>query len=141
MKTAFADTLNWVATILPRDQWCQAAKAARTRLGQRIRIVTTEEVLAEFLTALSAGGPNIRREAAQMVRAILADSTVDVVAQSSDSFLSGLYLYERRDDKSYSLADCISMNTMRSEDITDVLTNDHHFAQEGFDVLISSPTR
>jgi hypothetical protein len=28
------------------------------------------------------------------------------------------------------------MNTMRQMGITDVLTNDHHFTQEGFTVLI-----
>ena len=28
------------------------------------------------------------------------------------------------------------MNAMRGESIVDVLTNDHHFAQEGFNVLM-----
>jgi len=50
--------------------------------------------------------------------------------------LDGLTLYERRSDKGYSLAGCISMNTMRREGITEVLTNDYHFAQEGFAALL-----
>jgi len=41
-------------------------------------------------------------------------------------------------DKAYSLVDCISMTTMRQMHITAVLTNDHHFAQEGFDTLLGS---
>ena len=28
------------------------------------------------------------------------------------------------------------MSTMRREDITEVLTNDYHFAQEGFHILL-----
>jgi predicted nucleic acid-binding protein len=28
--------------------------------------------------------------------------------------------------------DCISMQVMRREGLTEVLTNDHHFTQEGF---------
>jgi predicted nucleic acid-binding protein len=28
------------------------------------------------------------------------------------------------------------MNVMREEGMTDILTNDHHFTQEGFNVLI-----
>jgi predicted nucleic acid-binding protein len=36
----------------------------------------------------------------------------------------------------YSLTDCISMNAMRAEALTEVLTNDHHFEQEGFTVLM-----
>ncbi len=38
-------------------------------------------------------------------------------------------------DKGYSLTDCISMQTMKSFSITEVLTHDKHFAQEGFTVL------
>ena len=57
---------------------------------------------------------------------------VTVIAQTRDLFLSALDLYESRSDKAYSLTDCISMNVMRSEGLTDVLTNDHHFEQEGF---------
>jgi predicted nucleic acid-binding protein len=35
----------------------------------------------------------------------------------------------------YSLTDCISMQTMRREALTEVLTNDRHFEQEGFRAL------
>ncbi|MGA2579262.1 MAG: hypothetical protein ABSH24_24895 [Bryobacteraceae bacterium] len=44
-------------------------------------------------------------------------------------------LYEARPDKGYSLTDCISMQTMRKERLTEVLTNDGHFEQEGFRAL------
>jgi predicted nucleic acid-binding protein len=37
-----------------------------------------------------------------------------------------------RPDKGYSLTDCISMQTMRKEGLTEVLTKDRHFEQEGF---------
>ena len=47
-------------------------------------------------------------------------------------FKGGLALYERRPDKKYSLTDCITMNVMKREGIKEILTNDHHFAQEGF---------
>jgi len=40
--------------------------------------------------------------------------------------------------KGYSLADCISMQTMRREGLTDVLTNDLHFEQEGFRAMFRS---
>jgi predicted nucleic acid-binding protein len=66
------------------------------------------------------------------VREILNDSGVEVVAQSHESFLAGLALYERRPDKQYSLVDCISMNVMRKRRIREILTNDRHFVQEGF---------
>ena len=34
--------------------------------------------------------------------------------------------------KEYSLTDCASMQAMQHERLTEVLTNDHHFRQEGF---------
>jgi predicted nucleic acid-binding protein len=47
-----------------------------------------------------------------------------------------LDFYASGTDKSYSLVDCISMHTMRQIGLTEVLTNDHHFTQEGFIILI-----
>jgi uncharacterized protein len=135
MRPVFADSLYWISIVKPNDPWRDAAKAARKELGE-VRTVTTDEVLSEFLAALSASGERLRRQAAKMVRAILSNPNVKVVPQSRDSFLRGLELYEQRGDKEYSLTDCVSMNAMRSEAITDALTNDRHFEQEGFTILM-----
>ena len=136
MKTIFADTLYWVAIVRPNDQWKGPANRAKSKLGN-VRILTTDEVLSEFLDSLSGGGKHLRHQAVKMVRAILANPNVRVLAQSHDSFLRGVEFYEQRPDKEYTLADCISMNAMRSESLSEVLTNDHHFAQEGFSLLIT----
>lgn len=136
MRKVFADTLYWVAIVKPTDQWAGSANKARALLGN-VRLLTTDEVLTEFLAALSKGGEHLRRQAVKMVRAILANPNVRVLAQSRDSFLQGVELYEQRPDKEYSLTDCISMKAMWSESVSEVLTNDRHFAQEGFYVLIT----
>ncbi len=129
MNLVFADTLYWIALFVPGDSWSQIA-AAVDLTG--VTLVTTEEVLGEFLTAVSSYGERTRHFACMAVREILADPDIEVVAQSHESFLAGLALYERRPDKQYSFADCISMNVMRQRRIQRVLTNDRHFAQEGF---------
>jgi predicted nucleic acid-binding protein len=135
MTMVFADTLYWAAVTLPKDEWKEPAKRARDSIGNA-RLLTTDEVLSEFLTLLRKGGEHIRQQAVRMVRAILADPNVTVLPQSHASFLRGLDLYEHRLDKEYSLTDCISMNAMREKAVTKILANDHHFAQDGFDVLI-----
>ena len=66
---------------------------------------------------------------------LMRDLTVLVVPPNRGSFHGGLELYRARPDKGYSLVDCISMQTMRREGLTDVLTNDRHFEQEGFRAL------
>lgn len=135
MKVVLADAVYWIAIARPNDHWCQAAKDAYKQLGPA-RLVTTDEVLSEFLAALSKGGPALRKTAVRMVRKILSNANIKVIPQSRDSFQRGLNRYEERSDKHYSLQDCISMNVMESESITEVLTNDHHFEQEGFTVLM-----
>ena len=57
------------------------------------------------------------------------------VERGSDLFAAALALYSQRLDKEYSLVDCMSMTLMRERGITHVLTNDHHFRQEGFTVV------
>jgi len=99
-------------------------------------MITTDEVLTEFLAALSASGLNLRRQAAKMVRAILSNPRVTVLPQTRETFLRRLELYQKRGDKEYSLTDCTSMNTMRSMSLSEALTNDRHFEQEGFTILI-----
>jgi len=85
-------------------------------------LITTDEVLCEYL--------------AFFVGARSSDApAVFVVPQSRESFLAGLELYRARPDKGYSLTDCISMQTMRREQLTDVLANDRHFEQEEFRAL------
>ncbi len=131
----FADTLYWIAVARPRDSWAAIAHQARASV-KAAQLLTTDEVLSEFLTALGGGGPDLRKAATQMVRAILISPDVRVVSQTHESFLAGLAHYENRVDKSYSMVDCISMQTMRVAGVDKALTNDHHFSQDGFSVLI-----
>lgn len=136
MKQIFADTLYWVASITPGDAWHGPALQAVATLGS-MQIVTTQEVLVEFLSAYAGRGEYLRRTAIQTVFAILNNTYVTVVPQTHQSFMAGLSLYAGRADKAYSLVDCISMQTMLQMGITEILTNDHHFTQEGFSVLIT----
>jgi len=135
MKHVFADTHYWIAITRPKDPYRKAAREARRALGDAI-LVTTDEVLVEFMTSLGTGDARLRQQAAQRVREILRNPNIKVVPQTRDSFLKGVELYAAREDKKYSLPDCISMNTMKAHSIQEVLSNDHHFEQEGYVVLI-----
>ena len=137
MRTVFADTNYWIASANPQDQWTEAAREAKDGLGD-VLIVTTDEVLTEFLDSLSGGGPRVRRSAVEVAREILDDPDIRVIEQSRESFLRGLELYRQRTDKDYSLVDCVSMNAIRVEGLEEVLTSDDHFAEEGFTVLMRS---
>jgi predicted nucleic acid-binding protein len=49
MRRAFADTCYWIALANPHDQWNVAANNAGRSL-ETAQIVTTDEVMVEFLT-------------------------------------------------------------------------------------------
>ncbi len=133
VRAVFANTFYWVALTNPDDFRYQDALALDNFLAGAV-IVTTDEVLTEFMTFFS-GDPWQRGRAAASVHSLLANPEIRVTPQSRESFLSGVSLYESRPDKGYSLVDCISMQTMRKEGLTEVLTDDRHFEQEGFRAL------
>lgn len=135
MKTIFVDSLYWIGLTNPKDQWHQKAVEAQKSLNN-VDLITTELVLIEFLNYFCSSNSRIRQTTAEIVRAILADSNVEVILQSKEIFLSGLKLYEQRLDKGYSMIDCVSMQVMRERNLTEVLTHDKHFLQEGFTLLL-----
>ncbi len=53
MRSLFADTFYWAALLNPKDTWHQRVKAFNRTLAQP-RLVTTDEVLTEFLNFFSA---------------------------------------------------------------------------------------
>jgi hypothetical protein len=72
VKHVFADTLYWIAIFLPGDPWASTARAVELSGAS---LVTTEEVLSEFLTAVSAQAERTRRLAHRVcckTRAIVA---------------------------------------------------------------------
>ena len=137
MTTLFADTFYWVALADFADSARQRAVAISAERAAS-RIVTTDEVLTGHLTFFSTAPQSLRREAAESVAGILANPVIRVIRQSRESFLTGIQLFRARPDKGYSLVDCISMQAMRREGLTEVLTNDRHFEQEGFRALFRS---
>ena len=140
MEAVFVDTVYWLAKARPHDPWYESACRAREHL-EDVYFVTTDEVLSEVLTSMAKGGPYLRKLATAYVSRLMNDPSVEIVPQSRMSFTKGLDLYGKRVDKSYSRTDCISICTMRAMNLQRAITNDHHFEQEGFTILMNSHTR
>ncbi len=135
MSSFFVDTFYWGALFNQRDHWHDRALAFSRALTPSDRLWTSDAVLTEVLAMFSGAGEYLRRGASRRVRALLSDTHVVLIPATHEHFLEGFALYEQRPDKGYSLTDCMSMEIMRREGLTDVLTNDHHFTQEGFRIL------
>ncbi len=134
----FADSFWWIALANPKDAW-HAPVVAWEAAHRDARFVTTEEILSELLTWFAGTGPAGRAHASAAVRGAIADPSTQVLPQTSADFVASLALYAARPDKDYSLTDCRSMVAMCALGVAEVLTNDHHFTQEGFTVLFPGP--
>jgi uncharacterized protein len=132
----FVDSWFFIAHVDKSDPHHRNARRLDAVLPSRV-LLTHESVLTEVLAFFAEDEEYFRQAAADAVRAALR--TMEVLSVDRILFLRALELYERRRDKHYSLTDCLSMVVMRDRNITHVLTNDHHFSQEGFTVLSDAP--
>lgn len=132
MRLYFLDSWYFIALWDRFDQDHATACRIEDALSG-FRGVTHDGVLTEVLAYFSGSGPFARQRVVASVRRAMRDFTVKPLDR--DLFLRGLELYSRRIDKEYSHVDCVSMSLMTELGIRSVLTNDHHFQQEGFTVV------
>ena|SRR5436190_19894249 len=89
MRVVFTDTLYWVALVNPRDQWRERALAVSQSL-EDVQMVTTQEVLIEFLNALASAGSHVRERAVALVEQMNSDPSIEVLPQSLRHFRPAL---------------------------------------------------
>ncbi len=131
----FVDTSYFVAVLHKRDSLHEKAlRIEKDLLG--LRKVTSEFILIEVLNYFCEFRAGIKRYVTASIKRYLVEDKIDVVLCSSEQFRAGLDFYSTRLDHGYSLTDCVSMNIMNEHGIREVLTNDDHFEQEGFRILL-----
>ena len=135
MPPIFADACYWIALLLERDALHETAVRLSNELAHR-RLVTSEMVLAETLNGISRYGPERRRYAVSLIRRLRHSLRVDVEPQSSEQFWNAVAFYNARPDQEWGLVDCASFQLMTANNIREALTNDHHFTQAGFTILM-----
>lgn len=137
MAKVFVDSAFYVAMIDERDDLHAVAQTAFTRLVALpdTSFVTSDLVLAEMLTYFSRYEERSRAVAAELATRVLGDPNVSVISFSRDLLIRSIGLYATRLDKQYSIADCSSMIICGDNEIRQILTHDHDFVREGFEIL------
>lgn len=97
--------------------------------------VTHNYVLTELVALCQARKMN-RRNVILFVELLAADPLIRMVWVGRSEHEAALRLLRERPDKAYSLCDAVSFLVMRQYGLTDALTTDHHFEQEGFRRLL-----
>lgn len=138
--TVFADTGFFLAFFNPENEperHREAKEILAWAQKHKVRIITNEMVLDEFLTLIVVRvGTHLKKKAATFVRSLYKKKPFEVIKQEHELFFDGLNRYETYEDKEWSLTDCASMEYMQKSNISQVLGADKHFRQAKFQVLL-----
>jgi len=132
MNRIFVDTVFVVALVNQKDQYHDQALEL-SRKHENTLLLMTEAVLLEIGNALAK---DYKQEAIATIKAFRASTEALIVELNSQLFSKGFAMYEKYQDKAWSLVDCISFVVMKDNKTTDALTTDDHFKQAGFNILM-----
>jgi predicted nucleic acid-binding protein len=129
----FLDTSGLLSLYDSRDSFHQDAVREFHRAD---RLLTHNYVLAELVALVNARNLP-RRDALDYIRDLLDHPLIEVLWVDEAFHRAGLNLLSHRTDKSHSLCDAISFLQMHERGITEALTADRHFEQEGLVRLLT----
>lgn len=135
MKEIFVDTSHFVALLNPADQLHIKATSVEKE-NKHLRLITSDFISIEVLNYFSGFPDRVKQRISLAIQSFMVDPEINIIECGRTEFRKGFELYSRRLDHGYSLTDCTSMNIMRERGIAEVLTNDNHFEQEGFTILL-----
>lgn len=130
-KRIFVDTSFVLALINERDQYHDQAESLSHKFENSLLLIT-DAVLLEIGNALAK---DFRKEAIAVIRVLRNSKRVEVVEIDARLFETGLEAYEKYDDKTWGLVDCISFVVMQENEVREALTFDSDFAQAGFSLI------
>ena len=122
------DTAGFLSLYDEADDYHRQAVSFYDAAAKRL---TTNYVLAEYVALAHVRGVP-RREIIKFSNRILDDKTIETIWIDENLHRRAVALLRERADKSYSLCDAVSFVVMRERGISESLTTDKHFRQEGF---------
>jgi predicted nucleic acid-binding protein len=131
MKTVFLDTSYLLSLELRQDQNHTVVNQHWLHhVTTRTKFVTTSYIFDEAVTFLNNYGAHAK--AIQLGNDLLNSKKVQFIQVDELLFWAGWQYFQKHQDKTYSLTDCISFVVMHHLGITTAFTLDKHFAQAGF---------
>jgi predicted nucleic acid-binding protein len=134
MKTVFLDASYLLALEVANDQNHAIAHEHwnRVETAGLPALVTTTYIFSEVVTYLNSRG--LHEKAVEVGEDLLASPIVRLIHVDEDLLEKGWRFLVQHQDKTYSLADCISFVLMQQLGIQTAFAFDNHFQQAGFDV-------
>ncbi len=135
MPKFILDASYAIALSVTTDRYHKLAEKLADKMeAEGTRLITTRVIVLEIGNALAK--LRYRSAAVKLLTAIEEDVKIEIVSLSEELYNRGWLLYQERQDKEWSLTDCISFVIMQERGLTEALTTDKHFQQAGFIVLL-----
>jgi predicted nucleic acid-binding protein len=131
VNAVFADTFFYLVLLDDAEPDHERA-LAQSKIPRLI--VTTEFILLELGNACARAEDHA--DFLALVAGMRASPRVKIIPLASELFNRGLARMRERNDKDWSLTDCISFVVMEDEGLHKTLTGDQHFEQAGFKALL-----
>jgi predicted nucleic acid-binding protein len=128
----FLDTSGFLCLLSKRELFHLQANELFAAAGPTL---THSLVISEFVPLAVSRGVH-RVGVLNFVDGVLLNPDIETVWADEALVRDGLRLLFNRVDKNYSLCDAVSFLLMRARGLTDALTTDKHFEQEGFRRLL-----
>lgn len=131
MTSFFLDTSFVIALELVDERYHSIAKQHWQGLkNSSLQLVISSYVFDEIVTFLNSR--NRHDKAVEIGNRLLSSPTVQIIQVDEILFSEAWQYFQKHDDKSYSLTDCISFLLMDRLSIQVALTFDQHFVQAGY---------
>jgi predicted nucleic acid-binding protein len=135
MRGIFVDSFAWIAAINKSDNYHAAAlRIVEDLLSKRAKLITTNYVIIETVNALSK--VEFRKTVIEFINKLEKSPSVEIIKITEDIYDRAWRLYQQRMDKDWGITDCTSFEVMKMFNLKRAFTNDKHFKQSGFSLVM-----
>jgi uncharacterized protein len=128
----FFDTVGLLALWDADDQWHTAATSVFAKLSRHSTLATTTSFV--LLECANAAARRPYRQAVERLRTQM-EAKGRLVFPTNDDWQEAWAAYRRGGSDKPGVVDCVSFAVMRRLGMQQAFTNDHHFAEAGFETL------
>lgn len=133
MRRIFLDTCGILAIVNKRDSLHKkAVQINSVLLFENVNFITTEYIIVEVGNALAKD----KSLALKTINHLYGSEDVQILKITDIMFDRALDVYKQYIDKEWGLTDISSFVVMKEYNIEDAFTNDKHFEQYGFKILL-----
>ena len=133
MTHLFADTSGWGNLVdLTQPYHTMAVTIYRTARQQGRKIVTTNYIITELVALMTSPLRIARPAIIAFIESLKASPCVEIIHVNMNLDEQAWQLFKSRQDKEWSLTDCVSFMLMKQRSIMESLTTDYHFEQAEF---------